>query len=320
MFRLGRRSGFTLVELLVVITIIGILIGLLMPAIQSARESARQTTCKNNLKQMGLAFLQCHDKTRHFPSGGWGSLWVGDPDRGSGSSQPGGWVYNILPYMDQKDVHQYGGDGNPATTPKLQIGEVCRVALAPMNCPTRRDAELYEWTSSKRLRNATHSDKVARTDYAANCGSKANADQTEGPDQSSPVPPPPAPQNGICYRVSTVGSVLDGDSYTFMVGEKFLSRDHYYTGESPEDDECMYAGFGNDNYRSTQFKPRSDAPQAGGSMGSSSLMQFGSAHPTGCNFVFCDGSVKKIEYNIDMKTYRILGSRNDGEAPDLTAF
>jgi len=61
------RRAFTLIELLVVIAIIAILIALLLPAVQQAQEAARRSTCKNNLKQLGLVLHNYHDAHRVFP-------------------------------------------------------------------------------------------------------------------------------------------------------------------------------------------------------------------------------------------------------------
>src|ERR1700678_1513849 len=99
--RPARTCGFTLVELLVVITIIGILVSLLLPAVQSAREQARMVECRNHVKQLGLGMLAHEAAMGYLPTGGWGFAWTGDPDCGTGLRQPGGWAYCILPYIDQ---------------------------------------------------------------------------------------------------------------------------------------------------------------------------------------------------------------------------
>ncbi len=111
------RGGFTLVELLVVIAIIGVLVSLLLPAVQNAREAGRRTQCMNNLKNLGLAAQQHLEKLRRFPSGGWGPQWIGDPDRGNSIKQPGGWVYNLLPYMEQDALHDYGQGATSLSMP-----------------------------------------------------------------------------------------------------------------------------------------------------------------------------------------------------------
>ena len=103
-----QREGFTLVELLVVISIIAVLIGLLVPAVQTAQEFARQMECKNNLKQMGLGFQQHHQAHTVWPASGWGYGWMGDPNMGHSRRQPGGWMYNILPYTDNMNLWELG--------------------------------------------------------------------------------------------------------------------------------------------------------------------------------------------------------------------
>jgi len=94
------RGAFTLVELLVVITIIGILIALLLPAVQAARESARRSQCTNNLKQLGLAISTYEAAFQVFPPGAvdWRSTFVTRESEYSG-------LIALLPYMEQQGLY-----------------------------------------------------------------------------------------------------------------------------------------------------------------------------------------------------------------------
>jgi len=105
------RFGFTLIELLVVIAIIAILIALLLPAVQQAREAARRTQCRNNLKQIGLAFHNYHDAYNRFPNPAVVGITV---TTGFVIKSGAGWATMLLPYMDQAPVYNlYNSSSHP---------------------------------------------------------------------------------------------------------------------------------------------------------------------------------------------------------------
>ena len=126
--------AFTLVELLVVIAIIGVLVGLLLPAVQAARESARCAQCQNHLKQLGLAVNNHAGVHGYMPTGGWGGGWVGDPDRGFGRQQPGGWVYSVLPFAEQQQLYDQG-NGLPNADKRTALAKRDAVAGRPLQLP-----------------------------------------------------------------------------------------------------------------------------------------------------------------------------------------
>lgn len=303
------RSGFTLVELLVVIAIIGVLVSLLLPAVQAARESARRITCQNHLKQMALGAHVHHDFAKRFISGGWGPLWVGDPDRGSGADQPGGWLYNILPYIEQEPLHQLGA-GQADREKRISAGQVNSTLVPMYYCPTRRSPALVftEFTYN----NAAKVNEVVKNDYAANEGtfhrnmdpvpsSYSQADTFNWPNNAN--------RDGVVFYRSEIriDDLTDGASNTYLFGEKFMPIEDYDVGRSGGNNEVAFCGHAADVNRGTNDGPFQD--RDGFAAGDAF---FGSAHTSGCFISMGDASVTSVSYDVDPVIHRNRGSRDEG--------
>ncbi len=318
----GRRA-FTLVELLVVIAIIGILISLLLPAVQSAREAARRMQCSNNLRQLGLGCINHLEQLGHIPSNGWGYYWVGMPDEGFGENQPGSWIYNVLPFIEQTSLHDMGGGGTDAER-RAASAQRCMTPLAMIHCPTRRPAQTYTAVQAhaKQPRETDPMTSVARNDYAIN-GGTVRVGHGAGPTTVEAAASYGWPDYSDCNGVShgrsmiTSAQIRDGMSNTYLLGEKYLTPDYYTTGQDCGDNEIAYAGNEDDLMCwavSTTSTPKQDRA------GYPDCYIFGSAHVGGSNFVFCDGSVRMINYSIDGTTHQYLANRKDGHAIDGNAL
>jgi prepilin-type N-terminal cleavage/methylation domain-containing protein/prepilin-type processing-associated H-X9-DG protein len=364
--RRGRTSsdssrGFTLVELLVVIAIIGILVAILLPAVQAAREAARNTQCKNNLKQIGTACLLHENTYKAFPYGGWGFLWMGDPDQGVGPQQPGGWVYSVMPFIEEGAVSGVGA-GMPWDQKKEALAKQMAHMVPAFNCPTRRYAvPLEAWAppnylvpadGGKHPRNAKLPPKVAKTDYAINGGESTIPRTTLDGDN----PPEECLKSGggltgdaarglypecgwhctdgcvqnmhdrfsgvSTWRYSaTITQVRDGTDKTLMLGEKSVipafydkvggfrsgDRGSTYSKNNGGDNSSMYQGY---DYDQTRWGiPVLDDDK----LVTSHELHFGSAHLTGTNVAFCDGSIKTIDFEVHPDVWRRFVHRENDE-------
>ena len=204
MKRPSRQSGFTLVELLVVITIIAILIALLLPAVQAAREAARRDAVLQQPQTARLGRAGSRIGEHCLPTGGWGLAWVGDPDRGFGQQQPGGWAYSLTPFMDLDSLHDLGLGATSLAAGSASIAQCMATPVTAMICPTRRSPIPYPEVSITSIyyKDGTFSSPalVGKTDYAGNAGT------TDLPNLDATMPGGPS-------------SLAQGDSWTARTGK-----------------------------------------------------------------------------------------------------
>lgn len=201
MQRLGRR-GFTLIELLVVIAIIAILIALLLPAVQQAREAARRSQCRNNMKQLGLAFHSYHDTFGRLPpycvAGGVANQEVNN-----------NWAYPsmLLPYLEQAPLYQQLAVGS--------INLVPRQAMSNPNDYTTATAGSKEALFTTLLPvfqcPSANGDRVNQ--YQARMGTMMYAGNNQIFTQ---------PSNNVGARSTPFSDIIDGTSNTLLMGEKVL--------------------------------------------------------------------------------------------------
>ncbi len=291
-----KSSGFTLVELLVVITIIGILISLLLPAVQAAREAARRLQCANNMKQMGLAlhnYASAHDS--FFPPG----------SPGAGKN---GLFTHMLPYLEQQPLYDQI-DLNVSTYDQLVAGKPGFTVISTYVCPSWPYATLYTAATTNVLPGAV-------TLYQGVAGAY--------PDVAPFVKTAPGniPKNGMFgwAMARAIASVRDGLSNTLAMGE-FVQIDYsgnwFPTAPGNVRPWIMAGSSDNGLYASKVVVYAINAAMNRADCTGYDHLPLGSYHPGGANFLVADGSVTFLSEGILLDLYRNLATVAGGETVTL---
>lgn len=278
------RRAFTLIELLVVMAIIGLLVALVLPAVQAARESARRTRCQNNLRQIGVALHAFHHSHSRFPMGNDSTAWAGG----------WGFLFHLLPHLEQKAAFE--------TVDLSTSGNCCDQIVALQQAgkpdPTSIRYDVFLCPSDPQAGIPHQSGPPDSFDcgrlFPGNyLGVSGNVDHgcTSTLDGS-----------GMLYTLSrtSFAHVDDGSSNTLFVGERGIS--------DPAWSWCLCGGAECEKYLSVQY---------GLSRQKEALLErFGSFHPGGTHFLFVDGRVQPVSFQIATKTLHDLSTRKGHEVPD----
>lgn len=297
-----RREGFTLIELLVVIAIIAVLIALLLPAVQQAREAARRTQCRNNVKQVMLAFHNYHDNNNGFPNRY--SL------NGSTLNSGHGWALKLLPFMEQTPLYNTWNNSksffDPENTPVLMT------ALPMLMCPSSpgnpRVMNISAGSSTPTSQGIASDYVVFHQISTTGSGVTCTRCNTAAPKTAGTVTP--------------IAMIIDGTSNTIMMAEQ-AGRPDYYIGrvKQPTNSGLTNPLFWGSwaSYQSVTGQGWNSAipPGAGGvhSMNWSNSQGAYSFHIGGAMFGMCDGSVRFISENIALSTLIALWTRDEGDVP-----
>jgi prepilin-type N-terminal cleavage/methylation domain-containing protein/prepilin-type processing-associated H-X9-DG protein len=283
----GRRprAGFTLVELLVVITIIAVLMGLLLPAVQAAREGGRRTVCQNNLYQLSFASVRFNDQFGFMP--GW---------RNSGPATNGvsSWPIMLLPFIERNDIYKTIASGGapsvfvttyvcPSSPPDSQTGPTLAYAG---NCGSgsnlrRGDGVMLDTT----IASGTASGRLGLDDIVSNDGSAYTAILSEKCGPGTAIAP-------LVQSAWNAAPVSTGTTFTYPVVTQMQSVFGLAVTAVPA--KVINSG----------------------TLGTSSLAGFSSMpssnHPGGAVMSFCDGHTEFVKGSLASTVYAQLLSPNDG--------
>jgi prepilin-type N-terminal cleavage/methylation domain-containing protein/prepilin-type processing-associated H-X9-DG protein len=345
----GSETGFTLVELLVVITIIGILIALLLPAVQAAREAARRAQCSNNLKQLGIAILNYETQYKVLPPGaicnnvGSGAngypypAWA-EACQASGAGVHGtSWIVQILPYMEADAI----GAGWNFKTNVMGNAALAQKDLKGLYCPSRRST-IRPGTDTALLPNAAWTGGA--TDYGGCAGRhlafvagaggvitvSSNPSLVYDANETWGLPSPylqkagvttPKKLWGVFGRINVataMSEISDGTSQTIMTGElqRITDQDTAIGPKSHDgwavggDATLFTTGAYGEVPGSSKYHP--------GLTNNGGFTSPGSRHPNGTNLGMGDGSVRFIPDAMELGAFALMGSMADGAAIDAS--
>jgi prepilin-type N-terminal cleavage/methylation domain-containing protein/prepilin-type processing-associated H-X9-DG protein len=278
-------AGFTLVELLTVISIIGVLLALLLPAVQHAREGARCMQCQTNLSQIALALQSYCDSFGSYPAG---QFFCADKTCASQASYaPGwGWSASILPFVEQEEIYDRINFSLPMADESHT--DLLATPIPLFQCPTDRTRQ--ESVPPSGLNG--FSQRIATSSYCGNGGSFGFSFNVPWIAKDERI------TNGIFGRNSSyrIRDITDGLAKTILVGEVISYRFYW--------DPTLYGNY-NPNARTacctlTLVRQGSWSMNPGVSGSQTSQREsFSSLHAGGAYFAMCDGSVRFIDENID---------------------
>ena len=313
-FTVRTRSGVTLIEVLVLISIVGILAALCLWGVQGSSEAARRAQCSNNLRQLALAAQTYHSALGSYPGGQY--LHPFSKAAFSGRQvNNASWLVMLLPQMGQQALYnevnfsfmwgttRRGGGWKSFGNQNVTVREtVLGLFACPADLSPRTDR-----TNADEIANAL----AAGTSYLGNLGSNCLGGKEFpcAPPELGDEPDDPRGGNGVIWRKgsATTNEITDGLATTFLAGEQIMAISDW--------NAWVHA---NESTGSTamplNYRPR--LPNVGASRDIYWFWtySFRSQHPGGANFSFCDGSVRFVKDSVNFSIYQALSTRNGGEA------
>jgi len=304
--RRNALRGFTLIELLVVIAIIAVLIALLLPAVQSAREAARRAQCTNNLKQLALAAHNYESANGTFPMGdhmgrNWQNLGLIRQDFGH--------FVGLTQYYEQGNI--FNALNTSVMIYMYPNSTVNGFGLSILWCPS--DGEIAGLRYPGMPGDGWDCSPIPMTfsSYAGNLGTLIYAwnDPSLGTMKGIFAHTGNAIAGGTAnFPPVRIASITDGTSNTFLYGEHAHSKMSLSTGDlyginwwtSGDYGDTTFCTIFPPNYFANEDQALSTTAQPNVVPRQSNFADTAtSMHPGGCNFAFCDGSVRFVKNSVN---------------------